>query len=79
MNMDLNGKTNLITELAYLFNEWGDLLSEDESDLIKKVLQVAQIEGLEFIGPDVWNELTKIYRKYENKNLNECEYGDEEI
>jgi hypothetical protein len=75
--MDIGYKNSMLGELLYLYEEWGDLLTEEESDLIRESLEVARANGLEFIGDDVWKELDKIYKKYEGKNLNEY-YTDEE-
>jgi Na+/phosphate symporter len=69
MVMDNESKGKLMYELSYLYTEWGDELNEEEADLIKDCVKVATNEGLEHIGDIVWPVLYKIYRKYENKNL----------
>jgi hypothetical protein len=75
----MNAKTHLMNELIYLFQEWGDLLTEEESDLLKESIKVSQYEGLEYIGAEVWDALLKIYKRYENKNLEDYDYESEEV
>lgn len=69
MKKSIEEKAVVLNELSYLYAEHGGALSDDETDIIKISLSVAQKEGLEFIGDDVWEVLFKIYHKYENKEI----------
>lgn len=69
MNLSIEEKAVILNELSYLYAEYGGSLSEDETDIISISLSVAQKEGVEFIGDDVWLVLHKIYKKYEGKEI----------
>jgi hypothetical protein len=77
MSLSNEEKGTLLFELSYLYGEYGGALAVEESDLIKDALAVAQGHGTEQIADEVWPVLLKIYKKYENKELDDV--GEDDI
>lgn len=69
MKLTLERLAEIINDLSYLYAEYGDVITSDEAEVIRKILVTATNSGIEFLDKEQTEFAIGVYKKYEGKNL----------